>query len=530
MTLPSASTGTGGAPTGGSRGVGRVVAAVAVALALAITSWIASTTVGDDSPRLEPLARGSSREADAAANDLPGTSPPAASTEGTMPTRAEQGSRAPGSGTSSTESAAERPPSAVDRLRRPSRVQVNGQLVDPVGQPLDWDAVREALPGEPIVVRVRSEAGAAPCILLPGGAMRGVIAATREGALPPVAQLELAGRVFRAKVDLSTDEPFRLAVDLAGLTEAFACVTIIARPMPETQDPRNGIALLVRGAATKESRLDRDGRARFATLTAGHWLGMVEVDGRAPTPFDVLVEAREQKEVLVELERAFSLQGRVTFVDGTPVPGAVVTAERTGVPLRLGVDPDDSRISIGVGLAPFDRAQAVVDVDGEYELLALPAGEYALEVHGEFHGDARQPVRGRLQATMARLGSRERERVDFAVDRPAAGGIEPLLLMIVAPNTDDGILGAERLFGRPMTARFLDGAGHPLASEVAWFQDLRGSMRLLRPAGAVRIEVSCWRRRGDWRLLSALATAASNLPDPGSPDPIVVISIDPGEP
>ncbi len=413
-----------------------------------------------------------------------------------------------------------------DRLRRLTRVQVNGQLVDPAGQPLDWEALRAALPGEPIDVRILAEESTVRCLQLPGGAMRGVITAQRETALPPVAMLELAGMAFRAKVDLATREPFRLGVDLDGLTEACARVTVRVRPLPVASGGPRGTVLLQGGGVRKESPLDGDGRALFATLTHGHWLGVVDVDGAAATPFQVTVAARERKEIVVELERAIALSGRTTFVDGTPIQGAMVTAERRGIRLRADDEPEGGTSSIASGMEPYGSALAAVDVDGEFEFLALPAGDYLIQVHGELHGAAAGAARTRLHSAEIRLGGRERERLDLVVDRSLAAGGESLTLALSASGAGNWLEGAEQLSGLLLTARFLDVEGHELASELEWIHALERPVALLRPLDAVEIEIDCWQRRGDHRLLPRLGGATKLLPPFGAPRPRVAIELE----
>ncbi len=85
----------------------------------------------------------------------------------------------------------------------------------------------------------------------------------------------------------------------------------------------------------------------------------------------------------------FPTSGRVTFEDGTPVPGGTIVFGRKNIEIRGDISPEDGRFS----LSTYEKGDGAIP--GDYRVYFLQPAEI-IGAAGAEEGFARQPVTSRL--------------------------------------------------------------------------------------------------------------------------------------
>lgn len=478
-------------PSRSATGIGsRVVLAIVAAMVLAGVGWL---RFRERPPSLAPTRAGDTEEMGGIAPSLSAPAEREAFGSG----NGSGSSNGSGGGPTERAAGATTPfaPPTVPRNSGAARVRIAGTLVDEHARPIDERRLREATTGEiPRIWFTRSGRRLAEFSLLPHGELF-------VDVVPPVdrtelrAEVTLAGRTFATFLEPTLDAPFTLRVELSALALDTSAATIVVRPAPQTAEPSDRYVVLFRDTLRRATWIDESGRARFPTLPAGEWCGVVCVDGELPVEFSLALGERDDLELLVLLAPGFRIRGEAAW-DGlvAPLPPCVVVAARADAPPADATEPRPR----------LQGATAQLGGDGSFELGPFPAGRWRLQL---LRVDGTPAI---LHEEVVTTGGREVERVNWQVT-PARPPTRLVRLLFAWPGGLPPEPQGNVLIPRALLATFF-GAGGAVVGRGLADPGAREPPQLPLPDGATVLELA-WRDVADGRLLdSGVAITRIALP------------------
>jgi hypothetical protein len=435
----------------------------------------------DDSPKLSPAP---ARQGDAA--DVPpdgGVAPIAverASNEG------EGGGAGSSSGVVPVRGSEGGSVARVSVATGPTKsLRIEGALVDEHARLIDEEQLFAAVAGEvPRIWLTQAGRRLAEFWRSPGGNLWVDLemAADRSELR---AETRLAGRTFATFLDPELREPFTLRVELSALALDSSAVTVVVRPAPTAEELRDRFVVLFRDAERRASWIDGSGLARFSTLAAGSWEGVVCISGELPVEFAFELGERDDRDVLVELRRGFRIRGEAGWSDlVAPLPPCVVVATRIESQEPV-ADARRPRLQGGV---------AHLGGDGSFVFEALPAGRWRLEL---LRVD-REPQS--LHEEVVTTGLRDVETVTWRIvpPKPPARSVR---FLFAWPGDHAPEPAGNLVIPRALVATFF-GAGATVVGRGLLDPDAKQPPQLPLPEGATVVELA-WRDLVDGRLLDS---------------------------
>lgn len=465
-------------------GRGPSVALLIAALLLALSAIVGAWWSSRDTPSIAPGLRGDglAGSGDAGSGVLPdaadGDAIEAQRTDATAAAIAGARDARP------TPWLKDAPTPAAERRSPASVIELRGQLVNEHGRKLDEEQLRAAAAGEfPRVWLTQHQRRFAEFGRTPAGSLR-------VEFVPPIdrtgfaAEVTIGARRFATSVDPEEPAPFQLRIEFSAIEAASSAATIVIRPAPQTVNANDRFVTLYRGAVRRAATIEDAGRARFATLDAGRWRGVVCIEGALPMEFDLELGERDDRELLVELQPGFRIVGEAAW-DGLEVrlPPAVVVAERVEA----------------VGATAIERARlqgafVALGGDGSFELGPLPAGEWRLQML------RKDGVVAVLHEQVVVLGGREVEHVSWRI-APVRPPTRIVRLLLEWPATQPRDSQSLFVAARGLVATFL-GADGAVVGRGMIDPGASAVPQLELPLGATALEL-VWRDQTGGLLLDS---------------------------
>lgn len=279
----------------------------------------------------------------------------------------------------------------------------------------------------------------------------------KSATTDPAGKFEIAGlgsgpgrirsfTLFDQKVEIPTPEPIEIRL---GKTRELRVELTRAEDGRRVDEPGR---VMLRGTTHSTNAVydpTHDGSADFASfgqVTPGSFQITPIFRNRIARPTSYELQAGDDGTavVIIPLERGFLIEGRVTDVEGQPVPGATVRAQGPSYYDQKEVSTDeDGRYEIA-GLDPRHRAL------GSWYLLMISAPEFATVADSELFVRMRHD---RTRNYELGPGGTVRGRITDADGQPLAG-------QRVHVSIEGGFLGMRYRAPDPLPAAISDAQGH----------------------------------------------------------------------